>query len=124
MFKNSLIFVLGLLLVTTSARAVDIHWLDKSTNEDGFNIEIKIDEGDWLPLATVDKRRTRYHDASSTTIGRRYCYRVNAYNSSAASMWSTPGCFTRIDSTPSGPIASPTDDDRAMGTPNSVTVTP
>lgn len=81
--------------------ALDLSWIDRSTDEDGFEVERStsgtfqtIDESVDLPAGT-----TGFHDAG-LTMATTYYYRVSAFNSAGASAYATTSVAT-----PSGPLA-------------------
>lgn len=68
-----------------STTQVNLSWIDKSTNEDGFKIQRKTGTGNFADVATVSKDVTTYSD-NGLTPATTYTYRVFAYNSTGASL--------------------------------------
>ncbi|MCL2150210.1 MAG: fibronectin type III domain-containing protein [Dehalococcoidia bacterium] len=77
------------LTATTSANGIILSWEDNSTDEEGFFVERKEGSDEWETLhpgkyitgsGTVNKDVTTYTDLSATE-GKRYTYRVAAFNS-------------------------------------------
>jgi hypothetical protein len=72
---------------TAGTGKITINWMDKSTNESGFEIWRKPGActagGAWTKIATVGKDVKTYTN-SGLTIGNVYSYKVRAYTTSAA----------------------------------------
>ena len=62
-----------------SATQINLSWTDKSTNEDGFNIQRKSGIGIFTDIATVGKDVTNYSD-NGLTSETTYIYRVYSFN--------------------------------------------
>lgn len=61
------------------ATTVKLSWVDNSIGEDGFKIDKKTDQGNWITdFATVNENVHSWMD-TSTVIGKNYSYRVRAY---------------------------------------------
>lgn len=81
----------GLTIASATASSITLSWTDRSTNETGFKIERRswfiFAWGSWSEIATVRANATKY-----TNIGLRkntkYSYRIRAYNSAGASVYS------------------------------------
>ena len=75
-----------------NAASFQLTWVDNSQDEDGFNIERKVDTDSTFSLiATVGANVTSYYDdnlANNTT----YCYRVNAFNDAGNSAYTNEAC--------------------------------
>lgn len=90
-FIQTLTLLIALLLpaLTFGASAV-LTWQDNSDNEQGFNVQRKVEAcagtGTFTQLAQVGVNVTTLTDPVQE--GNSYCYRVNAYNSAGASAWS------------------------------------
>ncbi|MBC2605421.1 Ig-like domain-containing protein [Pelagicoccus albus] len=80
-------FALGMAASWVQADEVELTWTDNSDNEEGFNVERKSGDGEYLLLATVDADTEAYLD-SSAEPGVVYSYRVSAYNSFGSSDYS------------------------------------
>jgi hypothetical protein len=97
-FKIFLIFLYSFAVMSTvatggvNAASFQLTWVDNSQNEDGFNIERKVDTDSTFSLiATVGANVTSYYDdnlANNTT----YCYRVNAFNDAGNSAYTNEAC--------------------------------
>jgi hypothetical protein len=76
---------IGPQIVEALATRVEIGWEDASSNEDGFRIERRDlgDTGSWKIAGTVPTDSTRFVDAG-VGAGRRYEYRVVAFNAFSA----------------------------------------
>jgi titin len=77
---------------------IDLTWRDRSTNEDGFQIERSSDNRSFRQIAQVLPNTTVYHD-KGLFPGTRYFYRIRAFNAAGASGYSSES--TR---TPSPPV--------------------
>ncbi|MBN1449260.1 MAG: fibronectin type III domain-containing protein [Bacteroidetes bacterium] len=74
--------------VAVSYQEVELSWTPGSTNETGFEIERKIDSGDWMIAHATGAGITTLRDEhlrEQTT----YAYRIRAVNALGASPWST-----------------------------------
>jgi hypothetical protein len=85
---------------------IDLEWADNSWNETGFVIERKIDNGVYVPIATVNPEVTTYHDTDlPTTVN--VSYRIAAINEKGNSGYTYVRVYsdwTEIDFVNSGPI--------------------
>jgi FtsP/CotA-like multicopper oxidase with cupredoxin domain len=90
----------GLVASTVSHNAIDLSWVDNSSDEDNFEIEVSLDGSNFSFLALVDANVTSYSDTglSPETI---YYYQVRAVNSSGASGYSNIASAT-TDPAPQG----------------------
>ncbi len=75
------VFAVG---ATVQADEVALSWSDNSDNEDGFNIERAIGDGEFEAIAQVDADSEAYTD-STAEPGVDYRYRVNAFNAFGSS---------------------------------------
>jgi hypothetical protein len=67
---------------------VDLSWADKSSNEDGFQVERKTGAaGTWQLLTFVGANTVKYSD-TSTLSKTSYSYRVRAFNAAGVSAYS------------------------------------
>jgi hypothetical protein len=83
-----------------SGSEVALTWVDNSNNENGFNIERKMEpSGLYSVIATVDANTTIYTDTDITTPAMYY-YRVRAFNDDGYSGYSNEG-YVVIDIPPS-----------------------
>jgi hypothetical protein len=67
---------------------IDLTWRDKSSNEDGFQIERSTDKINFRQIAQVLPGTTVYRD-KNLFPGTRYYYRIRAFNGSGSSGYST-----------------------------------
>ncbi len=75
------------LTATLAGGRVELAWIDAATNETAFELEWRIGDGPFLPLATLPENSTAYtHHAPAA--GARNSYRVRAINAGGASDWS------------------------------------
>jgi uncharacterized protein (TIGR02145 family) len=68
-----------------STTQVNLSWIDKSTNEDGFKIQRKTGGGNFADIGTVGKDVTNYSN-NGLTPNTTYTYRVYAFNNVGASL--------------------------------------
>ena len=105
-FKIFLIFLYSFAVMSTvapghvNAASFQLTWVDNSQDEDGFNIERKLNtNGTFSLIATVGPDVTSYVDdnlANTTT----YCYRVNAFNDAGNSAYTNEACGTTPATSP------------------------
>jgi titin len=92
-----------LVATAVSSEKIKLTWQDNSDNEDGFNIERKVEGGSYSRIGTVGADVTSYSDIGreigGLEPGTTYCYRVRAYNAFDGSNPSNESCVT----TPLGP---------------------
>jgi len=69
---------------TFSTTAINLTWIDNSTNEDGFKIERKNGAADFSLIATLGVDKISYKDSLLTPY-TTYTYRVYSYNSAGKS---------------------------------------
>lgn len=94
----------GLTAVTTGTN-VALHWIDNSSNEDGFKIERSDNGGSFVEIATVSANVTTYNDPGLAE--GTYAYRVRAYNSGGNTTY-TATATTYVLNAPSGLTATAT----------------
>lgn len=85
------------------AGGISLSYTDNSTNEDGFVIERKVDDGEFLEIARVPPDTEEYTD-ESPIVGAMNRYRVRAFNAFGYSGYtneSGKGAFVP-DGAPSG----------------------
>jgi hypothetical protein len=89
---------IGPQIVEALATRVEIGWEDASSNEDGFRIERRDlgDTGSWKIAGTVPTDSTRFVDAG-VGAGRRYEYRVVAFNAFSAAPPTASLTVTTLD---------------------------
>ncbi len=74
------------LTATVRFNGIHLAWTDNSDNEEGFEVEKRVDGDEYAMVTTVDADGTAYHDASATAEGV-YWYRVRAVEGDNASEW-------------------------------------
>ena len=79
--------------VVQSKTQIVLTWIDNSTGEDGFKIERKEAEEQFLGIASIAKNQTAYTD-SSLKAGKTYTYRLRAFNAAASSPYSNEASAT------------------------------
>jgi hypothetical protein len=77
----------GLTATALSSARIRLTWTDGSSNEAGFRIQRAVGSGPFTALADVGSNVTTYTDLG-TVAGKRYHYRVQAFNSVGSSAWS------------------------------------
>ncbi|HEX2953654.1 MAG TPA: zinc ribbon domain-containing protein [Bacillota bacterium] len=65
---------------------VEVSWSDESDNEEGFSIERKNGNGEYVKIAKVEREIEAYSDQTIET-GQIYSYRVRAFNSECNSYY-------------------------------------
>jgi hypothetical protein len=80
-------------VAATSLFEIDLTWRDKSTNEDGFQIERSTDKINFHQIAQVLPGTTIYRD-KNLFPGKRYYYRIRAFGGSGISGNSTASART------------------------------
>ncbi len=87
-----------------SPTELKVSWTDNSGNEDGFEVERKIEEdGEWFQIATVGVNVESYTD-SSLSRNTTYFYRIRAFNQVGGySDYSEEASATTPDEPPSAP---------------------
>jgi hypothetical protein len=76
----------GLTATARSQTRIDLAWEDRSTSEQRFEIERKVDDGVYAPRATVGEGLVAYED--TVEADHAYTYRVRAANLGGASEFS------------------------------------
>lgn len=73
---------------------IDLAWRDQSSDEQGFLIERKEQDGAFAQLDSVDDDFTTYTDRSNLELNTTYCYRVRAFNGEGKSDYTNETCAT------------------------------
>jgi len=68
-----------------TGNAINLNWVDSSSNETGFHVERKTGSGAYSVIATVGPNITTYLD-NSTSANTTYTYRVNSFNAAGNSV--------------------------------------
>lgn len=86
-FRVYLLLACLLPILAPVAFGSTLRWNDNSDNEDGFRIERRDGKGmEFVEIATVGPDVETYKDESALP-GRRYVYRVQAFNAEGGSGW-------------------------------------
>lgn len=87
----------GQLTATVSGDStIDLAWDDRTSNEDGFEIERKASStGTFATIATIGPNRTSFRDTVQA-FNTTYFYRVRAYNTSCVSAYSNEANATPV----------------------------
>jgi fibronectin type 3 domain-containing protein len=96
----------GLVAAAVSGTQVNLTWADNATNESGYKIERSTDGMTFYPLAGTGVNGTRYSN-TGLTAGKKYYYRVFAYNAGGNSAYSNVASAV-TGTTPTNPLAAPT----------------
>ncbi len=76
-----------------NAADIDLLWLDKSSNETGFELErSRVGVTGFVKIATLPTNTTFYTD--KVTTNGQFCYRIRAVNATGASAYSNESCQT------------------------------
>ncbi len=92
--------------VALSDTAIELEWVDNSSNEDGFKIKISQDGSNFSDLGTADANATSY-TSTGLTPETTYYYKVIAFNSFGDSGETDPANATTT-ATPLAPPNAPT----------------
>jgi fibronectin type 3 domain-containing protein len=87
---------------TKDWQQIDLTWLDRSKDEDGFEIQRRSGDGAYTTIATTGPNTTSFNDTPlepSTT----YTYRVRAFNGNGDSRWTKEASATTKPAPPSPP---------------------
>lgn len=76
-----------------NAFQIRLDWND-SADEDGYEIEVQVFNGTWMPLATVSANQLSYTDNHGVNPGTLYTYRVRAIRSNDNSAWGQAAAST------------------------------
>ncbi len=76
-----------------STSSVKLTWVDKSDNEDFFQLFKKIGSATWLLIAEIPANTTSYTD-TGLDIGVEYCYKIRAFNKIGGSDEYSNTCIT------------------------------
>jgi hypothetical protein len=84
----------GLTATAPDFRAVDVTWIDASTNEDGFRLERREGQTGTFQLLIELGPNTTAHADSTVISGTEYCYRLSAFNGDGSAQAPTIACAT------------------------------
>ena len=85
-----------------SSSQINLAWMDNSSNETGFIIERKIDNGAYEQISTVPENAITFAD-TGLIANKTYTYRVQAYNDAGNSAYSNETEATTAENTPEAP---------------------
>lgn len=101
----------ALSITSITSSAVGLAWTDNANNEDGFEVQRSMDGINFVRQSSVGSNTSVYTDTGLQT-GVKFYYRVNAYNVSGSSDFSSVVSGTTQDASvpiaPSNLMASPT----------------
>ncbi len=83
----------SLTAASASSTSIELHWKDNSTRETGYKIERSTDDKNFTQINTVTANTTSY-DSGNLTKGKKYYYRVRAYESSVNSLYTNVASAT------------------------------
>jgi len=69
----------GLSAVPLTSRMIKLTWSDNATDEEGYEIEVKVWNGRFIRTGRVDANETSYIDKVGIEPGQTYVYRVRPY---------------------------------------------
>ncbi|MBI5141144.1 MAG: DUF2341 domain-containing protein [Nitrospirae bacterium] len=72
----------------SGSRKVVLSWIDPATDEDGFEVEVKIFTGGFVNIATIASNVTMFTDTRAISPGMTYEYRVRAFRGNDRSPYS------------------------------------
>jgi hypothetical protein len=101
----------------TSSVAIQLSWIDASTNESAFEIERSSDQLTWTRIANVGSNTSGFSDATVSPSSSTH-YRVRASNSGGCSAWSNLATAT----TPASPLPAPATLSATLTSPTSNSV--
>ncbi|MCC5944404.1 MAG: T9SS type A sorting domain-containing protein [Bernardetiaceae bacterium] len=78
---------INLVATATGFNSIEVTWEDQADNEDGFRLQRSEDCVNYTDLATLPADTESYTD-NSVDDGKRYCYRVRAFNDEGNSAFS------------------------------------
>ena len=76
--------ILSVAASTTVANAINVSWRDNATNESGYKIERSTDGANFVVVAGGGVN-SNFHRDNNLTAGKRYYYRIYAWNASGNS---------------------------------------
>ncbi len=88
----------GLDAVSVSSSAIELNWLDNSSDENGFEIERSLDGANFESAATVGANTSTFSD-TGLDPDTTYWYRVRAFNTSGSSNYSNTASASTLPDT-------------------------
>ena len=71
----------------SSSTSIELRWTDNATNETGYQVQYRVDGGNWVDAAMLTANRTTY-TVDKLAPNTHYSFRVRARGSVLASNWS------------------------------------
>ena len=101
---------------TLGQQRIQLNWTDNSDNENGFEVQKSgnSNNGPWNTIKKTNANDEQYTE-DNLTPGKKYWFRVRAYNGQDNSDWSNVDNATTIDSPPGAPdtlVATASNDDK------------
>ncbi|MDF7818569.1 fibronectin type III domain-containing protein, partial [Runella sp. MFBS21] len=94
----------GKLVVSINGTSASLSWEDAATNETGYEIERKEENGSFARIFTSGNfSGTGTFNDNNLANGKTYCYRVRAVNSEGVSTYSNEACGTTRETPPNTP---------------------
>jgi hypothetical protein len=94
---------------SASSSSIKLKWNDNSVREDGYKIERSTDGKTWSQITSVSANTTSYTN-SGLSNGKKYYYRVRAYNAYGNSAYaSSASATTGSSSTSTGGTSAPSE---------------
>jgi hypothetical protein len=79
----------GLAAPSTTTTSVSLTWTDTASNEDGYEVQRKLNSGSVWTVVTVTAADATSHTVTGLTAGTAYDFRVRAVNVYGESTWNT-----------------------------------
>lgn len=84
----------GLTATSLNSRMIRLNWTDNSSDEDGFQLEVKLWNGRYKQIAVLAPNVTTFTDTMSIEPGKAYSYRVRSYRGTDTSQYSADAVLT------------------------------
>ncbi len=93
----------GGLSATGGVNSIGLSWNDNSANENGFTIERSLTSGSGFSVLYNAPANTKTYNDLTTLPGKKYYYRVKAFNSEGSSAYSAESSAMAVSLLPSNP---------------------